>query len=305
LQNKNQHHYNLLLACANPKSPFSIPITIYLLVNMRSSSHNSHTPSLCGAWLTNKRSLIAFTWSLATLLTLATIVLAAAMIVRVHARYVRLEHYYAEQVSYNNNNNDGENNNNNNEAATRAYEEWMQLSQVSSKSVVFVAIYTIITAITLGVYGSTAIVGFTSLRGVYIAPCFSNPNQFKVGVFGGAIVLFANLLLVCAVVFGEVRVEDWKDHNNNNNNEEERMPYQVERIAAVLAVTCMFLAALYTIFAILLFLYYGTEDARNFELEEDEDVVKPRSAIAMGVSSTITNGDPRREKFLTMQGELS
>ena len=72
----------------------------------------------------------------------------------------------------------------------------------------FVALYTAAMAVALTMYGSTAIVGFTSLRGVYIAPCFSYPSasRFKVGIFGGAIIFFANLLLVCAVVFGEVRV---------------------------------------------------------------------------------------------------
>lgn len=36
-------------------------------------------------------------------------------------------------------------------------------------------------------------------------------------------------------------------------------PYQVERIATVLAVMCMFLSALYTIFAVLLFMCYASE----------------------------------------------
>jgi hypothetical protein len=43
---------------------------------------------------------------------------------------------------------------------------------------------------------------------VYIAPCFSSAGspKLKLGIFGGAIIFFANLLLVCAVIFGEVRV---------------------------------------------------------------------------------------------------
>jgi hypothetical protein len=71
----------------------------------------------------------------------------------------------------------------------------------------FVAVYTMALAVVLNLYGSTAIVGFTSLRGDYIAPCFSSEhNSMKVGIFGGAIVIFANLLLLCAVVLGEFRV---------------------------------------------------------------------------------------------------
>ena len=62
-------------------------------------------------------------------------------------------------------------------------------------------------ATVLSFYGTTAIVGFTSLRGVYIAPCFSSgSDQMRMGIFGGAVVIFANLLLVCAVILGEVKV---------------------------------------------------------------------------------------------------
>lgn len=60
-------------------------------------------------------------------------------------------------------------------------------------------------------------------------------------------------------------MEDWNDHRD-----EEREPYEVERIATVLAVTCMFLAALYTIFAILLFLYHGSDDGGLAD-EDDTD----------------------------------
>jgi hypothetical protein len=51
-------------------------------------------------------------------------------------------------------------------------------------------------------------------------------------------------------------VEDY----SQNGDGEETEPYRVERISTVLAVTCMFLSALYTIFAVLLFLCYASED---------------------------------------------
>ena len=76
-------------------------------------------------------------------------------------------------------------------------------------------------------------------------------------------------------------MEDWKDDHERQEGE----PYEVERIATILAVTCMFLAALYTIFAILLFLYLGDESSANLT----EDPEKPLRSI-----------DPRREKFITM-----
>jgi len=181
----------------------------------------ARTPSLCGNFLTNKRSLIAFTWTITTVLTLAAFVMAMVMTVHVHTHYKRMERYYEEQWEYNQQNQwnyynqngeDGEEEeqqqSRDNSADREAYEARMQLSQMSSGSITFVALYTMFMAVALQLYGSTAIVGFTSLRGDYIAPCFSYPtcSRLKVGIFGGAIIFFANLLLVCAVIFGEVRV---------------------------------------------------------------------------------------------------
>jgi hypothetical protein len=138
------------------------------------------------------------------------------MTIHVHTHYIRLEHYYEEAYkSYLANKNyyndddqqqqepgGGDNEN----SMDRQYQEMMALTQLSSKSITFVALYTISLAVALSLYGSTAIVGFTSLQGVYIGPCFSSalPPKLKVGIFGGSIIFFANLLLVCAVIFGEV-----------------------------------------------------------------------------------------------------
>ncbi|KAL7564684.1 hypothetical protein ACA910_021239 [Epithemia clementina (nom. ined.)] len=258
-------------------------------------------PSLCGTFLTNKRSLVAFTWTLTTVLTFTAFVMAIVMTGHIHAQYIRIDRYYNALMEYNeagdyncnneNNNNkngegqNGENNNNNynknynncqdhgSSADEREIEIGLRLGHVGSKSVAAVALFTVLMALGLSLYGSTTIVGFTSMRGDYIAPCFSpTANQnLKIGMFGGAIVLFANVLFVCAMILGEVRVEDWSEHNdrddNNNNNKDQRMaPYEIERISTVLAVTCMFLAPLYIIFAVLLFFFYGdavSEDDTN------------------------------------------
>jgi hypothetical protein len=50
----------------------------------------------------------------------------------------------------------------------------------------------------------------------------------------------------------------------------------------------MFLAALYSIFAVLLFLYFGTDED---DVNEDDRIAQPLASI--------TN-DPRRENFITM-----
>lgn len=141
--------------------------------------------------------------------------LAIVMTIQINMQYQHLASMYAmdDDYQYNNNNNaEGEeeeehhsqDNENNKESLL-----YSLMATTSSRSMTFVAVYTMALAVALNLYGSTAIVGFTSLRGDYIAPCFSSEHSsMKVGIFGGAIVIFANLLLLCAVVLGEFRVSN-------------------------------------------------------------------------------------------------
>ncbi|KAL3911634.1 MAG: hypothetical protein SGILL_007205, partial [Bacillariaceae sp.] len=163
--------------------------------------------------------MVAFTWSITTVLTLFAFITAVILTIQVHTHYRRLQNYYDGDDWYQSNNYYNNNNNNNNgddgdgdnpSHDEQQYEEireaYALLSSMSARSITFVAVYTMMLATALNLYGSLAIVGFTSLRGVYIAPCFSSGgNKLRVGIFGGAIVIFANLLLVCAVVLGEVK----------------------------------------------------------------------------------------------------
>ena len=188
---------------------------------MAPQSRTIITPSLCGGFLTDKRSMVAFTWSITTVLTLFAFITAVILSIQVHTHYRRLRVYYDGDDWYQNSNNnywnnyqdgDGEgeeeqHNSHDGEQYEQIRESYELLSSMSAKSITFVAVYTMMIATALSLYGSMAIVGFTSLRGVYIAPCFSSGgNKLRVGIFGGAIVIFANLLLVCAVVLGEVKV---------------------------------------------------------------------------------------------------
>jgi len=189
-----------------------------------------YAPSLCGGFLSDKRALVAFTWTIATVMTLLAFLLAVILTCQVHTHYIRMERYYESQLTddyyqRNNNENDcgegeggeegeegGEGCNRGSQdqanSADRQIEYMIQLASMKSNSMTFVALYTMAMAVALSLFGSTAIVGFTSLRGDYISPCFSSTgsSKLRLGIFGGAIVIFANLLLVCAVVFGEVRV---------------------------------------------------------------------------------------------------
>lgn len=170
--------------------------------------------SLCGSFLANKRSLVAFTWTITTVLTFVAFIVALVMVMQIHTHYIRLERFYEQQLEYQqqyeNNNNGNGGDGQDQGSLDRQIREYQALSQITSSSMTFVGVYVVLLGLTLNLYGSTAIVGFTSLRGDYIGPCFSSPSfalsRLKVGIFGGANVVFANVLLVCAAVLGEVRV---------------------------------------------------------------------------------------------------
>jgi len=101
-----------------------------------------------------------------------------------------------------------------------------------------------------------------------------------------------NFVSISLLLHFQVEGGEWDDRKEGEDQDNDREPYEIERIATVLAVTCMFLAALYSIFAILLFLFYGTRDTRL--LDEAEDVSPKQPTLA-----AIAN-DPRRENFITM-----
>lgn len=101
-------------------------------------------------------------------------------------------------------------------------------------------------------------------------------------------------------------MEDWYDYRGEDQEGdqqqqqqqqvEQREPYEIERISAIMAITCMFLAAMYTVFAVLLFLYAGTDEE---SLDEDAVVVhhrKPSSSLPS--FATADRSDPRRESFI-------
>eukprot|EP00550_Attheya_septentrionalis_P002719 CAMPEP_0198292738 /NCGR_PEP_ID=MMETSP1449-20131203/13828_1 /TAXON_ID=420275 /ORGANISM="Attheya septentrionalis, Strain CCMP2084" /LENGTH=226 /DNA_ID=CAMNT_0043992017 /DNA_START=747 /DNA_END=1427 /DNA_ORIENTATION=+ len=149
-----------------------------------------------------------------------------------------------------------------------------QLAYTSSHSMTFVAIYTTLLSLALNFYGSTAIIGFTNMRGEYMPPCFSGgtvqmPGQhrMKVGIFGGALVLFANLLVLCAVIFGEFQVVDYMDEKDK----EDIPSYAVERISRVLAVAFMFLAVIYLLFAGMLCIYHSSISDRAEDVDYEEE----------------------------------
>jgi hypothetical protein len=166
------------------------------------------TPSICGSFIGSKRALLAFTWTLTTILTLVAFLASIAFLVQINSHYRYLQRTHGDSS---NNRFLKEDEHSQDEKRNSKDEEinWYPiLARTSSGAITFVGVYFMFLSIAFQIYGSTAIVGFTSLKGAYIAPCFPNRNRLKIGIFGGAVVIFANLLLLVAVILGEFRVSN-------------------------------------------------------------------------------------------------
>lgn len=82
---------------------------------------------------------------------------------------------------------------------------------ITSRAMVFAAIWTAVLSGILVVYG-TVILGVRMPTGKYHTCCAGNVYRltpFSIGTFGGSLLMFANLTLVCAILFGEFEVRPW------------------------------------------------------------------------------------------------
>lgn len=155
-------------------------------------------PSLCGGTVSSRRGLLASLWSLVTVLTLIAFVFA---LIFSHSRYSEDEDNYYYQ---NNAEDEGD------DEAERDAE-----IAVTSRAMAFAALWTAVLAALLSIFG-TVVLGWQSPTGVYYtccAPQVHRTTPLALGSFIGALLMFANLTLVCSVLFGEFEVSfnlDWR-----------------------------------------------------------------------------------------------
>jgi hypothetical protein len=158
-------------------------------------------PSLCGGTVSSRRGLLALLWSIVTLLT------ALAFIIALLFSFSAKNVYYDNDGYYNNNNNNGG-------AEGQGEEEEDSSSQadpemaVTSRAMAFAALWTAVLATLLSIFG-TVILGWQSPTGEYYTCCSSQVHRttpLALGSFIGALLMFANLTLVCSVLFGEFEV---------------------------------------------------------------------------------------------------
>jgi hypothetical protein len=147
--------------------------------------------SLCGGVVSSRRGLLASLWFLVTVLTAVAFLLALIFTLSADSRSDNDDGYY---------NNDGEGN--------KDDEEGDAVMAVTSRAMAFAALWTAVLATLMGIFG-TVILGWQSPTGQYYTCCSTSVHRttpLALGSFIGALLMFANLTLVCSVLFGEFEV---------------------------------------------------------------------------------------------------
>ena len=149
--------------------------------------------SLCRDKIGSRRALLAALWSLVTILTALAFLTALTFTLSARNLYNDNDDY---QNYYNGEENPDEEEDNDPEVA------------VTSRAMAFAALWTAVLASLLTVFGSV-VLGWQSPTGQYYTCCSSNVHRttpLSLGSFIGALIMFANLTLVCSVLFGEFEV---------------------------------------------------------------------------------------------------
>lgn len=144
-------------------------------------------PSICGDSVSSRRGLLASIWSLLTLLT--AVAFFVALIFTLSAQ----DSDYDGQYNYNGDDRD---------------QEIAPEMAVTSRAMAFAALWTAVLATLMAIFG-TVILGWQSPTGQYYTCCSSQVHRttpLALGSFIGALLMFANLTLVCSVLFGEFEV---------------------------------------------------------------------------------------------------
>lgn len=132
----------------------------------------------------SKRGLLASLWSLITLLTALSFLVALVF---------TLSATDDGSSSYNDDGND---------------DESQPEMAVTSRAMAFAALWTAVLATLMGIFG-TVMLGWQSPTGQYYLCCSSQVHRttpLALGSFIGGLLLFANLTLLCSVLFSEFQV---------------------------------------------------------------------------------------------------
>jgi hypothetical protein len=141
-------------------------------------------PSLCGGSVSSRRGLVASLWSVVVCLTTISFIVALIFTL-----------YHADEAQQSNENAEAEDN------------REPELA-VTSRAMAFAAMWTAVLASLLAIFGAV-VLGWQSPTGVYYTCCSPQVHRttpLALGSFIGALLMFANMTLVCSILFGEFDV---------------------------------------------------------------------------------------------------
>jgi hypothetical protein len=151
--------------------------------------------ALCGNSISSRRGLLASLWALVSILTGISFLTAFIFALSSKNYYDENNQYYYYD------NQDGE--------GSQDQQEYVDPEiAVTSRALAFSALWTAVLSLLMSVFG-TVVLGWQSPTGQYYTCCSSGVHRttpLGLGSFIGALLMFANLTLICSVLFGEFEV---------------------------------------------------------------------------------------------------
>jgi len=191
--------------------------------------------ALCGSIVRSRRGLLAFIWSIISFFTLLAFITSVVYIV------------VSSLSTDDENNADGE-----------EEEQQRDNSQsITSRAEGFAALWTSVLAIAISIYGIITL-GWQSPGGQYYNCCngvVHRTSPLSLGVFIGILIMFANLTMVCSVLFGEFHIRDYGGGKEKN---QQYTSLAVQRSASVFSILMLFLTLFYGVFAALVYIFHGS-----------------------------------------------
>eukprot|EP00592_Proboscia_alata_P008795 CAMPEP_0194361784 /NCGR_PEP_ID=MMETSP0174-20130528/9385_1 /TAXON_ID=216777 /ORGANISM="Proboscia alata, Strain PI-D3" /LENGTH=257 /DNA_ID=CAMNT_0039134185 /DNA_START=109 /DNA_END=882 /DNA_ORIENTATION=- len=216
--------------------------------------------ALCAQFVRNRRGLLALSWSIISFVNVFAFLFA--LVFAISGLY----------LNSNTNKNDDDDYPEEDEEEASEYHE----ISVTSKAMAFAAIWTVIVSIAMSIFG-TIVLGVQSLSGQYYTCCAGSvhrTSQTSVGIFIGALLMFANMTLVCSVMFGEFEIRDYRYNRNEDDAEEGFSDTAIQRSSAAFSILCLFLTVMYAGFAALVFTFHDDIIRENLE-DAREDSLRP------------------------------
>lgn len=244
-------------------------------------------PALCSI-VENKRSLVAFLWTAVSTITAAGFVITLGVALS-HDR--RGDDYLDDRT----NDGDGDGDNDEGESADQRgyYDASGSTVSVASRAMLFAFAWTGASSCSLSLVGSMLLGVVSPFSGELYSCCPSRVVRItpvSMGTFVGALLMYANLTLLCAVLFGQFNIrdrsfrEDEQEGDEGRNNDVDNYysfsEYAARRSSAAFSVLCLASTVSYAAFALVLCAH--REDIMAEMAEEERAEALAPSPPALG-----------------------